>query len=268
MAQIKAKGGDVPLPVDVVCREGAVRDAPRDHQGRSADRSGRSDPGHRAEDRRAPHRAAEAGRHHRLERAGRACSSTISSPAGTRAIAQAIASSSAFLAGRRRRDRRRLGQVRRHRQDRLCIHRGRRFPRVPRGQEAARRSRSSSSGPRARQSSRLLPLPSTGPDAAKHEDRSHPRPGQQRARRAHAHDRRRRGRGADEFLARHSARITSSAPSWCARCRASSSAPSASWWICKARRSASASSRAARSGSRRATRSSSTRTAGSATRSA
>ena len=57
-----------------------------------------------------------------------------------------------FLAGGWRRNRRRIGQVRRQRQDRLCIHRGRCLPRVPRRQEAPSRRNPRTAG---RKQSRL-----------------------------------------------------------------------------------------------------------------
>ena len=85
------------------------------------------------------------------------------------------------------------------------------------------------------------------PDAQKHQDRRHARPGIQRSGSPRAHGARRRGCGAPEFFARHGRRPPRARRRWCGRSAARPGARSASWATCRARRSASASSRTARS---------------------
>ena len=74
------------------------------------------------------------------------------------------------------------------------------------------------------------------------------------AQNARAHDRGRARRGAHEFLARHRRRARQARRTGARAGAQGAAARSACWWICRARKSASAASRTTKSSSRRATK--------------
>src|SRR5258706_8806552 len=194
MAIIEAKGGAVPIPVDVVCAKEFSADAKatvKDARNVAADELRRR---HRPEDGGATRRHSRQGRHDRLERPGRRVR-VRTLRRGHEDAGQRDCCIRGLFDRRRRRYRRCNREIRKRRKNRLHLHPRRCFPLIPRGKKTAGRGNYRSARGRLR--------PGERHDAKKHENSSDPRTGFQRARCSHAHDRGRCRRGAHEFFPRH-----------------------------------------------------------------